>query len=70
MLKFIILLSSRKLRVPALVLPEVIHGHLVDQIVCDTLKLSGDFLLQLWLHGLDDLVAILLQEQVGRIRWK
>lgn len=50
-----------------LVLVKVVHGHLADEAVGNAFKLAGNLLLQLRLHGLDHFVAILLQEQVGRV---
>ena len=54
---------------PSLVLlVKVLDGHLVHETVGDSHKFTGNLLLQLRLHRLDHLAAVLLQEQVGRVR--
>lgn len=44
---------------------EVLDGHVRQQLIGDAGELHRQLLLQLWLHGLEHLQAVLAQEQVG-----
>lgn len=48
---------------------EVLNGHVRQQLIGDAGEFHGQLLLQLRLHGLQHLQAVLAQKQIGGFGW-